>query len=81
MQMIREKERFLNKKEKEEGAQGKLPFFFLVTETEEGGVRRRLAGGPWATAAGMGEGKTERRVRRFDSLPRLGQRWSEAAWP
>ena len=36
---------------------------------------------PWGSTALGKWGERERRVRGSDSLPQLGRRWSEVAWP
>ena len=48
---------FLNKKEKKEGAQGKLPFLFLLTETEEGGPTATPGRRPLGHGGGHGGGE------------------------
>ena len=70
--MIREKEEFLNKKEKEEGAQGKLPFFFLVTETEEGGPTATPGRRPLGHGGGHGGGENREESEKI--------RFPTAAW-
>ena len=59
-----------------------MPFLFLPSlETEEGGRTAALVAGELGQGGAREEGERERRVRGFDPLPRLGRRWSEAAWP